>query len=94
MFRRAFRTGEDPSDDGPRALMSEFVGLWIGGFLLTWSFTVMSKNLQWTLRGIGIFAALLGLGLSVYFAGSAEVSEESVKEPAGFKNDTTDLHLE
>jgi len=94
MFRRAFRTGEDPSDDGPRALISEFVGLWIGGFFLAWSFTVISKNLQWTLRGIGIFAALVGLGLSVYFAGADEVSEDSAKEPTGFKNDSTDLHLE
>jgi hypothetical protein len=94
MFRRAFRTGEDPSDDGPRALISEFVGLWIGGFFLAWSFTVNSKNLQWTLRGIAVFAALVGLGLSVHFAGTQETPDDSVKESIGFKNDTTDLHLE
>jgi hypothetical protein len=47
LFRRAFRTGEDPSDDGPRALVAEFIGLWIGTFCLIWSFTVDGKNLQW-----------------------------------------------
>lgn len=94
MFRRAFRTGEDPSDDGPRAVISEFVGLWIGGFFLAWSFTVNSKNLQWTLRGMAVFAALLGLGLSVYFSRTQGSPEDSANESVGFKNDTTDLHLE
>jgi hypothetical protein len=94
LFRRALRTGEDPSDDGPRALVSEFVGLWIGAFFLIWSFTVEGKNMQWSLRGVAIAAGITGLVLSVYFAGSTEVPEESDKEPTGFKNDTTGLHLE
>jgi hypothetical protein len=79
LFRRAFRTGEDPSDDGPRALVAEFIGLWIGTFCLIWSFTVDGKNLQWTLRGIAIAAGLAGLVLSLYFAGNPEVGESPTK---------------
>jgi hypothetical protein len=94
MFRDAFRTGEDPSDDGPRALIAQSVGLWIGFFLGIWSFTVDGKTLQWTLRGVAVLAGVLGLALSVYFAGTTEVPEASDKEPTGFKNDTTSLHLE
>jgi hypothetical protein len=32
--------------------------------------------------------------MSVYFASTTEVPETSDKQPAGFKSDTTDLHLE
>ncbi len=94
LFRRAFRTGEDPSDEGPRALVAEFVGLWIGTFLLIWSFTVEDRRLQWTLRGVAIATALAGLVLSVKFAGTTEIPEDPNKEPTGFKNDATNLHLE
>jgi hypothetical protein len=94
MFRRAFNTGEDPSDDGPRALIAEFLGLWIGFISLIWSFTLGGKTLQWTLRCVAITSGLLGLGMSVYFASMTEVPETSDKQPAGFKSDTTDLHLE
>jgi hypothetical protein len=93
-FRRFLLTGEDPSDDGPRAVVAEFIGLWIGGFFLAWSFTVDTKHLQWTLRGVAIAAAIAGIALSVYFAGRTEVPEDSNEEPTGFKNDNTDLHLE
>ena len=94
MFRRAFRTGEDPSEDGHRALISEFLGLWIGIFFLIWSFTVEGKTLQWTLRGFAALVAIAGLSLSVYFTNTTEVPEGSDKEPTGFKNDITSIHLE
>jgi hypothetical protein len=94
MFRYAFRTGESPSDDGPRALIAEFLGLWIGCILLIWSFTVARKTLEWTLRGVAGLCAIAGYGLSAYFANTTEVPETGDKEPTGFKNKTTDLHLE
>src|SRR6266568_799185 len=93
VFRGALRTGEDPSDDGPRALISEFLGFWIGSFLLLWSFTVDGKTQQWTLRGIAALAAIASIGLSNYFSNSTEVPESAAKEPTGFKNDVTSIHL-
>jgi hypothetical protein len=93
-FRRFLWTGEDASDDGPRAVIAEFIGLWVGGFFLFWSFTVDIKHMQWSLRAVAVAAAVAGAAFSVYFAGQTEVPEDSSKEPTGFKNDTTDLHLE
>jgi hypothetical protein len=94
MFRYAFTTGESPSDDGPRALIVEFLGWCICFACLIWSFTIDGKTLQWTLRGVAALAAFAGVGLSVYFSGSTEVPEKPDKEPTGFKNKSTDLHLE
>jgi hypothetical protein len=51
IFRDLFRIGEDPSDDGPRALIAQFFGFWIGCNFLLWSFMANGKALQWTLRG-------------------------------------------
>ncbi|MGA7860074.1 MAG: hypothetical protein WCA11_19195, partial [Terracidiphilus sp.] len=93
IFGWAFKTSEAPSDDGPRALVAEFLGLWIGFFLLIWSFTVEGRNLQWTLRGVAALAIVAGFGLSACFASTDEVNETSNQEPTGFKNDSTDLHL-
>lgn len=94
MFRRAFRLGEAPSNDGPRALIAEFLGYWVGTAMLFWSFMVSSKSIKWELRTVALAAALLGIGLSVYFANTHEVPDLPDKEPTGFKNDATDLHLE
>jgi hypothetical protein len=58
------------------------------------SFTVDSKSLQWTLRGIAVVAALAGMFLSVHFANTTEVPETPDKDPTGFKNDSTSFHLE
>ncbi|MEI9969246.1 MAG: hypothetical protein WDM87_11730 [Terracidiphilus sp.] len=91
--RYAFITGEDPSDDGPRALLAEFLGYWAGGFFLFWSFFAQGKFLPWTLRGVAIALALTGLILSLRFASPNEASEARDKEPTGFKKDTTDLDL-
>ena len=46
------------------------------------------------LRIAAAVAALIGIALSVYFAATAEDPETPEKEPTGFKNDSTDLHLE
>jgi hypothetical protein len=77
MFRYAFMTGESPSDDGPRALIVEFLGWCICFSFLIWSFTVDGKTLQWTLRGVAAFAALVGVSLSVYLSSSSSTSLES-----------------
>ena len=93
IFRDAFRAGKDPSDDGPRALIAEFFGLWFGFIFLISSFTVDGKNLQWALRAVAAIGAIAGLGISAYFANTTEVPETPDKEPTGFKSDTTSLHL-
>lgn len=92
--RYAFLRGEDPSDDGPRALVAEFLGYWAGTFFLLWSFFVPNKSLQWTLRGIATVLALTGIAFSVHFGSTTEVPETPDKEPTGFKNNSTDLRLE
>lgn len=94
IFSWAFKTGEAPSDDGPQALIAEFLGLWIGFFLLIWSFMVEGRSLEWALRGVAALAAVVGFSLSAYFANTKEISETPDKEPTGFKNDTTGIHLE
>jgi hypothetical protein len=94
VFMYSIRFGEDPSGDGPRALISEFLGYWIGGFLLICSFMVEGMHLQWKLRGVAALAVVAGVGLSFYFANTAEVPETADKEPTGFKSDTTSIHLE
>ena len=43
---------------------------------------------------MAIATAVTGVVLSAYFAGQTEVPEDSNEEPTGFKNDTTDLHLD
>jgi hypothetical protein len=93
VFRDAFRKGKDPSYDGPRALISEFCGLWIGCIFLIWSFTADGKSLQWTLRAVAAIGAIAGLGISAYFANTTEVPQIPDKEPSGFKSGTTSLHL-
>ena len=92
--RYALHTGEDPSDDGPRALIAEFFGYWAGGFFLIWSFFAPGKYLPWTLRGVAAALVLTGIAFSVHFGSITEVPETPDKEPTGFKNDSTDLHLE
>ena len=94
IFRDALRTGEDPSDDGPRALIAQSLGLWIGCNLLGWSFIVDGKFTQWALRGAAVAAALAGAGLSAHYANTTEVPETPDEEPTGFKSDATDPHLE
>ncbi len=94
ILRYAFRSGEDPSGDGPSVLIVEFLGFWAAAFLLGWSFTVTPGPVLWTLRIAAAVAALIGIALSVYFAATAEDPETPEKEPTGFKNDSTDLHLE
>jgi hypothetical protein len=94
IFRYAFINGKSPSEDGLRALIAEFLGDWIGCFFLIWSFTVAGKTLQWEIRGAAIVAVLIGLGLSAYFTNATEAPDTTDKEPTGFKNNSTSLHLE
>jgi len=79
---------------GPRAVVAEFLGSWVGTLLLIWSFTVSGRLLVWSLRGSTVAAMLLGVGLSVYFANTTEVPETTEKEPTGFKSDITSIHIE
>ncbi len=94
IFRDAFRSGEDPSDDGPRALIADFIGSCVGIALLIWSFTIQGRSLQWTLRGIAVLTVVACSLASSHFANTTEVPETPDREPTGFKNHTTSLNLE
>jgi hypothetical protein len=91
----ALRIDKDPAVDGPRALISEFIGLWLAFTCLAWSFMVAdSANLQWTLRGFAVVAALIAFAFAAYFAGTPEVRIKLDEEPSGFDDPTTSLKLD
>jgi hypothetical protein len=91
----AMRIDKDPAIDGPRALTAEFFSLWVAFALLAWSFMVDGPaRLQWILRGVSAGAAIIGFSLAAYFAGTPEVRITLDKEPTGFANPITALHLD
>ena len=55
---------------------------------------VESKSIQWSLRAAAALFAIAGIVLSSYFEDKTEVPETPDKEPTGFKNDVTTIHLE
>ena len=90
----ALRIDKDPARDGPRALISEFIGLCLAFACLAWSFMAGPANLQWALRGLAAAAALISFTFAAYFAGTPEVRVKLDEEPSGFENPTTSLQLE
>ncbi len=91
----ALRIDKDPAVDGPRALISEFIGLWLAFTCLAWSFMIAGPaNLQWTLRAFAVAAALIAFIFAAYFAGTPEVRVTLDQEPSGFDNPTTSLKLD
>jgi hypothetical protein len=91
----AMRIDKDPAVDGPRALISEFIGLWLAFTCLAWSFMIAGPaNLQWTLRGLAAAAALVAFTFAAYFAGTPEVRIRLDEEPSGFDDPTTSLKLD
>ncbi len=91
----ALRIDKDPAVDGPRALISEFIGLWLAFTCLAWSFMIAGPaNLQWTLRGLAVGAALVAFVFAAYFAGTPEVRIRLDEEPSGFDDPTTSLKLD
>ena len=91
----ALRIDKDPAIDGPRALISEFIGLWLAFTCLAWSFMIPGPaNLQWALRGLALFAALIAFTFAAYFAGTPEVRIRLDQDPSGFDNPTTSLQLD
>lgn len=90
----AMRIDKDPAVDGPRALVVEFFGLWIAFACLAWSFMITGPVLiQWTLRGLAGFSAILAFSLAAYFAGTPEVDTRFEEEPTGFDVPITALQL-
>ena len=90
----AMRLDKDPAVDGPRALISEFFGLWLAFAFLAWSFMVEgSPNIQWILRCIAGCAAIVGFTLAAYFAGTPEVRVKLDEDPTGFDTPITALQL-
>lgn len=91
----AMRIDKDPAIDGPRTLISEFIGLWLAFTCLAWSFMIAGPaNLQWALRGLAVCAALIAFTFAAYFAGTPEVRIKLDEEPSGFDNPTTSLQLD
>ncbi|MGA8088240.1 MAG: hypothetical protein WCA10_13095 [Terracidiphilus sp.] len=91
----ALRIDKDPAVDGPRALISEFIGLWLAFTCLAWSFMIAGPaNLQWALRGLAVGAALVAFAFAAYFAGTPEVRIRLDEEPSGFDDPTTSLNLD
>ena len=91
----ALRIDKDPAIDGPRALISEFIGLWLAFTCLAWSFMIAGPaDLQWILRGFAVCAALVAFTFAAYFAGTPEVRIRLDQEPSGFDNPTTSLELD
>jgi hypothetical protein len=93
VFLNAAWQGKDPSDFGPRALISEFAGSWICLICLICSLWAHGTPLRWKLLAVATLAAWTGMGLSYYFARTPEVPETPDPEPTGLKNDFTNLHL-
>jgi hypothetical protein len=91
----ALRIDKDPAVDGPRALISEFIGLWLAFTCLAWSFMIAGPaNLQWALRGLAVGSALIAFTFAAYFAGTPEVRIRLDEEPSGFDDPTTSLKLD
>ena len=90
----ALRIDKDPAVDGPRALKTEFFGLWIAFACLAWSFMITGPmRLEWILRGIAACVALFAFALAAYFAGTPEVRIHVDQEATGFDNPVTALDL-
>lgn len=90
----AMRTDKDPAVLGPRALIAEFFGLWIAFTFLAWSFLIAGPApVQWILRVIAGGAAVIGLMMAAYFAGTPEVRARLDEEPTGFEMPITALQL-
>jgi hypothetical protein len=95
MIGTAMRIDKDPAVDGPRALITEFIGLWLAFTCLGWSFMMAGPaQLLWTLRGVAAGSALIAFTLAAYFAGTPEVRIRLDEDPSGFEDPTTSLKLD
>jgi hypothetical protein len=95
MIGTAMRIDKDPAIDGPRALITEFIGLWLAFTCLGWSFMIAGPaQLLWTLRGVAAGSALIAFTLAAYFAGTPEVRIRLDEDPSGFEDPTTSLKLD
>jgi hypothetical protein len=105
----SFLTGKNPSDDPPRAFISELVGLWIASFFVISSFLVEDSVVVWTLRLLSLFCAVAALYVRATIihgtalpdrpntgqASPVEISpEQTTTDQAMLKTDATDLHSE
>ena len=92
VYAHAFLASRDLSDDGPRAFIAEFVGLWIACFFLVWSFLTESMLLEWLLQIAAAFFTFAAIVLRIGFVNPSPGPELVPRQPAGLENDTTDLH--
>jgi hypothetical protein len=58
VFLNAKRKGIDPSDCGPRSLVSEFLGDWIYLIFFYYSFKNYGTPTQWVLFGTGLLGRI------------------------------------
>src|SRR5579872_3074088 len=90
----AMRIDKDPAVDGPRALIAEFLGLWIAFSCLAWSFMILGPpQLRWALRAISAVSAVIAFVLAAWFAGTPEVRARPDQQPTGFATPITALQL-
>lgn len=81
----ALRIARHQSKNAKRALLSEFLGFWIGSFFLLLSAAVDSKFLQWTFRGVTAIAAIESIRLSYHFSNANELQPATYSKPFVFK---------
>jgi hypothetical protein len=89
----AKRVGKDPSDYGPRALVSQFLGFWFGYLFFVLSWVQRGTPQQWIFFGLSMVTFYSGWGLSVHFANKPEMSESLDQKPTGFRSHLTSLRL-
>lgn len=92
MFRHALLFGDDPYQDGTRAFIIEFAGMWIAAVFLFLSFMEPGRSHHWTMRGLAVLFGVAGIVVGSHF--SDETAALAAKKAAALESDTNTLHLE
>jgi hypothetical protein len=79
------------SYEGPRALLSEFLGLGAAIDLVCYSFVTDSSRSQWELLGFALLSIIIGFALSAFFAISPWVPDDLNPHVTELKSDRADL---
>lgn len=92
LFRRFILFGDNETNNGPRALIAFFIGLWLGFYFLLLCFSTNEIRYKWVFGVTSALVAGIGYALNQYFSSHTEISDEG-KNVSGFKDDTTHLNL-
>jgi hypothetical protein len=77
------RGGRDSWDEGRGALAAQFIGWWIADTIFFWSFTADSAMMRWTMWGVAVVVAIVGISLGVYLAKPPKVQVAPDSNPYG-----------